>query len=83
MRKRELMQAEILVFLEKLSYTDIEEVLAIVRQKISCSQVNMTCETCDLAAAAETCRLLLTMDKWERKGYLRWMKAKHPEATLS
>jgi len=82
MRKRDLMQAEILVLLEQLSDTDIEEALASVRQKISCSQANMTCESCDLATAAETCRLLLTMDKWERKGYLRWMKAKHPEVNL-
>ena len=76
MLKRDLMQAEILLLLDQLGDEDLEKTLCLLRQKTNrdCSR-----ESCDLTTAAETCRLLLTMDSLERKGYLRWVKSRHRE----
>ena len=81
MNHRDLMQAKILLLLNQLSDHDIEEILASVRRMAGCA-AEIACDACELNTAAETCKLLLTMDKWERKGYLRWMKAKYPEAFI-
>jgi hypothetical protein len=79
MNSRDLMQAKILLLLNQLHDNAIEEILATVRRMAGCTDEG-ECDACELNTAAETCKLLLTMDKWERKGYLRWMKAKYPEA---
>jgi hypothetical protein len=78
MNTRDTMQAEILMLLNHLDVGALEDVLGTVRQKAG-RDGQLACAECDLCAAAESCKLLLSMDRWERKGYLRWMKAKHPE----
>lgn len=81
MNTRDMMQAEILMLLNQLDDEALEEVLGSVRQRAGCDG-QLTCAECDLSTAAESCKLLLSMDRWERKGYLRWMKARHPEIRL-
>ncbi|GEM_PF-4802127 len=83
MSSRELLQAEILARLNQLSEGDLGKILSRVQEKAACGDNVNICKTCDLSEAAEICRLLLSMDRWERKGYLRWMKAKHPESDLN
>jgi hypothetical protein len=81
MNKRNLMEAEILRLVACLDDETLEEFVALAMQKAGC-RAEANCDPCSLKAASASCHRLSTIEQVERKGYLRWMKAKHPELRI-